>query len=639
MCGIFGWLREDGLPDYEIGRRITDLLKHRGPDDSGYKIVNNCFLGHRRLSIIDVSKAGHQPFSSADGRYNIVFNGEIYNYLELRNELIAEGISFSTQTDTEVLLHAYLRWGKECLNKLEGMFAFAIFDRNAQELFLCRDHLGQKPLYFTQQNGNFIFSSELRCIIKHPQVDPRIELKSILKYHVYDFLPRNLTPLRNVWKLPPGHFLVLRNNSIVIHEYWKSTPGHNESKITIDKAISQLDSLLFDSVKKHLRSDVPYGIFLSGGIDSSLVTHYARSVLGKDDLKTFSVAFEYKNFDESKVAQAVARKYGTNHTVIPMTKESILNSIHKILDHLDEPLANPGLVNSYFISNFAAGDIKVALSGNGGDELFGGYVTFKADLASKILSALPDQFINSFKFLSSKVLSASSDYMSFDFKVNNLLKGFPGPDILRNQCWLAAISPEEIPGLYKGLNLPDLFFKRATIKDNIFEEVTDAAYPVEKSNLRNKMLIQYQKLFLPEFVCANTDRASMSVSLEVRSPFIHRPIIEFANTLPQNLKIRKNKLKYLLFELGKRLGLPREVLNHPKQGFTFPVAGWLRTDLKETMEEVFSQETVSRFGIIDKNRISLLKREHLSGKRNHYKALWNLLTLFKWMQNFPEVYV
>jgi asparagine synthase (glutamine-hydrolysing) len=639
MCGIFGWLRDDGLPDYETGKKITDLLKHRGPDDSGYKIVHNCFLGHKRLSVIDVSKAGHQPFSSADGRYNIVFNGEIYNYSELRNELNAEGIIFSTHSDTEVLLRAYIRWGKECLNKLEGMFAFAIFDRKTQELFLCRDPLGQKPLYFTQQQNNFIFSSELRCIIKHPQVDPRIELKSLLKYHVYDFFPHNLTPLRNVWKLPPGHFLIFNNNSIAIHKYWESVPGQHENKMTMDEAIDQLDFLLFDSVKKHLRADVPCGIFLSGGIDSSLVTHYARRALGKDGLRTFHVKCGYKNFDESKIADLAARKYGSIHKIMPMTEESALNSIHKVFDHLDEPLANPGLVNSHFISHFAAQDIKVALCGNGGDELFGGYVTFKADLASKMFSGLPDSFINAVKFVSSKVLSSSSNYMSFDFKVNNFLKGFPGPDILRNQCWLAAFPPEEIPWLYKGLNLQGPFFERAIVKDNILEEVTEVSHSVGKGNLRDKMFLQYQRLFLPEFVCAHADRASMSVSLEVRSPFIHRPIIEFANSLPQNLKIRNNQLKYLLFRLGRRIGLPREVLSHPKQGFTFPVARWLRTSLRDTMEEVFSNKSISRLGIIDKNRILILKKEHLSGKRNHYKALWNLLTLFKWMQNFPEVYV
>ena len=640
MCGIFGWVtdKHKGAPDFETGKSLTDLLVHRGPDDSGYRLIQNCFLGHRRLSIIDLSEAGRQPFASPDNRHHMVFNGEIYNYLEIRKELEQIGIGFSTKSDTEVLLNAYIKWGAACLDKIEGMFAFAIYDSLSHEFFLCRDHIGQKPLYYTYKNGHFIFSSELRSIIKHPVVDPRVDIESLLKYNLYDFTPYDKSILKDVYKLPPAHYLIFKEGKININMYWNSVP-EVDNCITMEDALERIDALMLSSVEKHLRADVPYGVFLSGGIDSSLITSYARRVLGGNELKTFSVAVEFENFNEADVAASVAGKYKTTHKILHMGEEELKHSINVMINHLDEPMADPGLINAHFISANAVKDIKVALAGDGGDELFAGYITFKAESIAKIMGKAPE-FVSAFlKFIVRRLLPSSPKYMSLDFRLNGFLKGFPGPELLRNQCWIGAMTPEVIRGLYKDIDISGAFFNRDLKGENIFSELVQVSQPVKDSNLVDKMLFQYQKFFLPEFVCAHTDRASMKVSLEVRSPLIHKPLIEFANRLPKELKVKNGRLKRILFDLAERREMPQEVLNHPKQGFIFPVAGWLRTHLRDMMEEILSEKSISESGMIDAKIVKKMKSEHLSGRFNHYKPLWNLLIFFKWLRNFPEVHV
>lgn len=638
MCGIFGWLTDSdkAAPDFEVGRKLTDLLVHRGPDDQGYRIIKNCFLGHRRLSIIDITTAGRQPFSSPDGRYHMVFNGEIYNYPELKKELEEAGVRFATRSDTEILIHAYMNWGVKCLDRLEGMFVFAVYDGVKEELFLCRDHIGQKPLYYTYSDGNFVFSSELRSIIKHPYAEPRLDMESLLKYNLYDFVPYDRSILANVHKLQAGHYLILKDRTVKIRQYWESVPGQNLN-LTIDDAIEELDGLLLSSVEKHLRADVPYGVFLSGGMDSSLIVSYARRVLGKSDLKTFSVAVDFENFNESAVATAVAKKYGTRHKVLHLGEKELQNSIDVMLSHLDEPMADPGVINAHFISAHAVKEIKVALAGDGGDELFGGYITFKAEKIAKVFDKSPAWMISLLKYFVSRFVPSSPKYMSLDFKLNGFLKGFPGPDLLRNQCWVGAMTPEMIRGLYRDTDFSPLFFLRDLRSRSIFSEMIEVSKPVRDHRLMDKMLFQYQKFFLPEFVCAHTDRASMKVSLEVRSPLIHRPLIEFANRLPKQMKVKSGRLKRILFDLAERRGLPGEVLTHPKQGFIFPVAGWLRTHLRGMMEELLSEKNVSELGIIDAEMVKKMKEEHLAGTYNHYKPLWNLMVFFKWLKNFPEV--
>lgn len=638
MCGIFGWItdKHKGTPDFETGKRLTDLLAHRGPDDSGYRLIQNCFLGHRRLSIIDLSEAGRQPFASPDNRYHMVFNGEIYNYIEVREELEAAGLNFSTKSDTEVLLKAYIKWGAACLDKVEGMFAFAIYDSFSHELFLCRDHIGQKPLYYTYKNGHFIFSSELRSIIKHPAVDPRVDIESLLKYNLYDFAPYDKSILKGVYKLPPAHYLKLKDGKISLHRYWNSIPKA-AAGITMEDALERIDELMLSSVEKHLRADVPYGVFLSGGLDSSLIVSYARRVLKDKELKTFSVSVDFENFNEADVAASVAEKYKTAHNVLHMGEKELKHSINVMIDHIDEPMADPGLINAHFISANAVKDIKVALAGDGGDELFAGYITFKAESIAKIMGKSPEFVIAFLKFIVRRFVPSSQKYMSLDFRLNGFLKGFPGPELLRNQCWVGAMPPEAIHNLYKNIDIPVKFFNRELNENNIFSELIQVSQPVKDSNLVDKMLFQYQKFFLPEFVCAHTDRASMRASLEVRSPLIHKPLIEFANSLPKELKVKNGKLKRIFFELAARHALPDKVLNHPKQGFIFPVAGWLRSHLKETMDEILSEKNVSQIGIIDYSKVKQMKLEHISGKFNHYKPLWNLVIFFKWLRNFPEV--
>jgi len=637
MCGIFGWLTTDNSNriNVEVGRSLSQLLSHRGPDAYGQYHSSRCFLGHQRLKVIDLSDEANQPMSDPSGRYYVIFNGEIYNYIELRKELEKEGLRFRTASDTEVLLRAYITWGKKCFSRLEGMFVFAIYDSLDHSLVLCRDFAGQKPLYYTLQGGHFIFASELRGIIEHPDVEGNIDIMNVFKYHIYDVFPFETTPIQNVFKLLPGHLLELRDGKVTIEKYWQSVPGAG-SITSVDEALDQLDSLLTASLIKHLRSDVPYGVFLSGGVDPSLVAYYARKVLNAEELKTFVVAVNFMGFDERPTAMAVSDWLGCRSHVFHLDEQGIFSSMNEMFVHIDEPLADPGLMNAHFISKNARQHIKVALAGDGGDELFGGYVTFRAIPWLREIGYLPDRLLLPFIHLVRKMSPDKYGYMSLDFKLQQFMKGYRTEDVYRLPCWLAAFSPHQLFSLYKK-DYVARFSSPGALNDELFHELSSSVGETGTNSLANVMLLQYQKFFLPEFVLAHTDRASMQQSLEVRCPLLDKPIFEFANTLPLHLKVNNSKLKVLLFELLNHLDFPQEAVRHPKRGFTFPLASWLRGRLKHVMLDVLSPENIDAVGVFDRLFIEQLIREHVSGKANHYRELWNLIVLFQWIKKYSKL--
>lgn len=639
MCGIFGWivLNDDYVIDVEVGSSLTGMLNHRGPDATNFYHDDKTFLGHCRLKIIDLSDDANQPMSDDSNNYLLVFNGEIYNYIELKKELEKAGVLFRTSSDSEVLLRSFIQWGSDCLNKIEGMFAFAVYNRYDKSLFLARDHMGQKPLYYTFQKGQFIFSSELRSIINHPAVDKHIDLSKVFQYHVYDVFPFESTPLHNVKKLLPGHYMELNNGNVTIKQYWNSVPGQSRGLVSLDDALESLNDLLTDSVSKHLRSDVPFGVFLSGGVDSSLVTSYAKKVLKDKDLHTFSVQVNFSNFNESPIAKLVSNKLGCKAHYLPLNDDEIIDSMDEMFNNLDEPLADPGLINSFFIAKKAREFIKVALAGDGGDELFGGYITFKAVSWLERTKFLPDNLIPVMLMLSKMLVFNKNSYMNPYFKLKQFVKGKEANSFNRLPKWLAAFSIEEINQLYNS----DFLFhdkeEKSLSEESLFSDLYRASTGLQGMDLTNIMLYQYQKYFLPEFVLAHTDRASMQTSLEVRCPLIDKSIVEFANDLPLKLKIKNGKLKRILFELLKMLEFPADVITHKKQGFTFPVASWLTNRLKSRMMNLLNPDKIRSEKIFNESYIAGLIDDHLSLKENNYRALWNLMVFFQWKENFPNL--
>lgn len=640
MCGIFGWIITDKTSTIDIGKAeaLTRLLHHRGPDATGFYKGDRFFFGHTRLKIIDLSNQANQPFSDLTDRYSIVLNGEIYNYLELKKELEHEGLQFRTKSDTEVLLYSFIYWGKDCLQKLEGMFAFAVFDKKDHTLFLCRDHLGQKPLYYTYQKDNFIFASELRSIIEHPNVENYIDMNNILKYHIYDVFTFEDTPVQNVKKLLPGNYLELKNEKIIIKKYWDSVPGEQRCDLSVADAMEQLDGLMTRSLNKHLRSDVPFGVFLSGGIDSSLITYYAKKVLKEKELSTFSIAVDFDNFNEGHVAEAVSKQLRCNSHMFHLNEQGIFNAMEVMFSHIDEPLADPGLLNSYFLAKNACNHIKVALVGDGGDELFGGYITFQAvPWLKRLQSYLPAKLFPVMVMIIKKLLVNKNKYMGIDFKLKQFMKGFLVDDLIRLPMWLASFTIEDIQKLYKKDFLIQNCLEQKPDIDMIFSGLREVSKNVETKSLFDIMLYQYQKYFLPEFVLAHTDRASMRTSLEVRCPFVDKSIIEFANKLPMDLKIKNGQLKKILTGLMESLNFPQYVVNHKKQGFTFPVASWLKGMLNKKMIDLLTPSGDESADIWNWPYITQMVNEHLEGKENHYRALWNIMVFIQWRRNYPNL--
>jgi len=630
MCGIFGWFSEN--IDMKIGKEITGLLKHRGPEAINYFYNKNLFFGHTRLKIIDLSNNANQPFSSIDGNYTIIFNGEIYNYLEIKSELNLLGVKFRTDSDTEVLLNSYIKWGMKFLDKINGMFAFAIYDKLSEKLIIARDHLGQKPLYYYYKDADLIFASELRALLKHPDIPNKISIDNLIKYNYIDVFAFDNTPIKNVRKLLPGHYLVYSKRNLKIIKYWDSLPINN-NEYNSEDLIENLDDLLFTSVKRHLRADVPTGIFLSGGMDSSLITFYANKVLGNENLKTYNVSVKYGNFNESSVAESLSKKLGITLKTFELNKNGIINSMSSMFSHLDEPLADPGLLTSNFLSEKAKKSITVALAGDGGDELFGGYLTFKAIKYLKYRKIIPESFLMILISIIRKIFN-SNKYMSVDFKLRQFSNGL----LLKNKQnsligWNSTMSAYKLKTIYNR----NIFY--SLNKDISYEKelLTDFSFYSDKikdGSMENVFLYQYQKYFLPEFVLAHTDRASMRSALEVRAPLLDKSIVEFANAIPVKIKLKNGILKKVLIDLMNYNNFPKTVIKHKKQGFTFPVALWIKTYLRKDLTR-YIEYLIENWGqIYNGETLIKLLDEHMNGKENNYRILWNLAVMSNWLMKY-----
>jgi asparagine synthase (glutamine-hydrolysing) len=625
MCGLFGWLSyRRGLADaeHEQARAATKLLAHRGPDSQGEWLDNHVFMGHRRLSIIDLSTAANQPFKDRTGRYILTYNGEIYNYLELRTELASAGWKFQTGSDTEVLLAGLLTWGQSALTRFDGMFTLALHDSLTGEHLLARDPLGQKPLYYVLTSDGAIYASELRSLLALPGQSWTIDRTNFLRYLMLGYYAWDQTPLTGVHKLLPGHCLRVSRESSRIERYWESLPGKNELDITENEALGEFERLFARSCAQSMRSDVPYGVFLSGGIDSSLVAAFCRE--NNPSVRTVSVAMSEADYDESNKASAVNAQLGITHSqTVTMSDQAIQESLGAVLTSLDEPNADPGYVNAYYLARAARQFMTVALAGDGADEFFSGYPPFIGLGVTAWMRHMPVPALSLARSLAES-LPASDGYLGLQFKALAFLQGFPASDAIRFPLWLSALPQRDL----------DQLCRRDGASTGLFDYVEQFMAPLRDGTLQQKLLYYYQKTFLPEFVCMHTDRAAMQSSLEVRSPFLSLPLVEFANRLPDRFKMKNGNLKVLLRRAAAKRGLSAEIVEQRKQGFTFPVARWLKTTLRPHAEALLSPDG-STDDLIDPSVVRRYVDDHMNGRRNNYRLLYHLIVFRAWRSNYP----
>jgi asparagine synthase (glutamine-hydrolysing) len=619
MCGIAGFT---GWGDERIARNMIQAINYRGPDSTGVFAHSEFTFAFARLAIIDLRPEGNQPMMSADNRFIIVFNGEIYNYQSLRKELEPH-FSFRSLSDTEVLLNLYARDGVNMLQSINGMFAFAIYDFEKKELFVARDRMGKKPLYYTATNNSFVFASELKALLQHPSVTKKLNIEAVNQYLTFDYVPTPSSIVQNVFKLEAGNYLIVKDNQVIKKQsYWEHDFSRHNS-ISFTDAVHQLDVLLNDAVKSRLMSDVPLGVFLSGGLDSSAVAYYAQKN-STQKIKTFSIGFENKSYDEASYALQVSKHLSTDHYTEILSAQQTLDLMDEILPLVDEPFADASLIPTYFLSKHTRHFVTVALGGDGSDELMAGYPTFISNYFKGPFANLPKPVIRTLMSFFGSVLKASDKNISLDFKISQFLRGFlESPDHI-HQLWLGSF----VPGEKKALFLPEVY---SSLSDKSGLSIIDNCFKTAKADWTDfeKTSYYYYQTYLQDDILVKVDRASMYNSLEVRAPFLDKNVVEFLNSLPRKYKQKGLESKHILKKLmeGK---LPDNIIYRPKKGFGIPLSHWIRHELKGSIQETL----LDKDELFDKRFIEKIFSEHQSKKANHRKLIWNLFVLKKFLSYY-----
>ena len=630
MCGITGWA--DSVSDKPtlggdeaLLRRMCAKMTHRGPDAEGIWLGNGAALGMRRLAIIDL-KTGDQPFWNRDKSVFAIANGEIYNFRELRVELEKKGYTFNTDSDIEVLPHLYDEYGSDFVEKLNGMFAIALWDLQKKRLILARDRFGEKPLYYGVFNKKLIFASEPKVLLEHPNVKPGLDLSALNQFLSFDYVPAPRSIYDGIYKLPAAHLLTWTEGEFELTEYWrlgfnKLTPVH-----TVDDAAEHLRELLCDSVDMRLISDVPLGVLLSGGIDSSTVAALAQKNSAKR-IKTFSIGFEEDSFDESEHARKVANHLGTEHFEQRLSVDTAKDLIADIGKWLDEPLSDGSLIPTFLLSRFVREHVTVALGGDGGDEIFAGYPMYPGHKAARIYNRIPGFVRSNLIEPAVERLPSSTRNISFDYKAKRFVRSANYDQITRHHSWFGSFSAEEKKGLLSKR------FHDAVETDDIYENArellknSNAVDPIEQMQLID------MKHYLAEDILTKVDRASMAVSLEVRAPFLDHRVAEYAASLPSGYKLRGRTTKFILKRAVNDL-LPDSIIKRPKKGFGIPIAEWLKGPLNPLLHEMLEQERLKKQDLFNPKAVHTFIRDHQEGKSNNYKQLWTLLVFQLWYENF-----
>ncbi|KPJ75683.1 MAG: asparagine synthase [Deltaproteobacteria bacterium SG8_13] len=612
MCGICGFI---GNGDEEDLKRMTAAVAHRGPDEQGYWFDPQCavYLGHRRLAIVDIP-GGHQPMWTADGRIGVIFNGEIYNHLQLRDELIRTGSVFtSDHSDTEVLLHGYRRWGTQLPGRLNGMWAFALWDRTTKQLFISRDRFGKKPLYYTFQNHTFAFASELTSLTRHRKLAAALSKANLKKYFAYGFIPSPGCLFKGFHKLPGGCNLLfdLRNQTFKTWRYWEFTiePFTRIPKNAEEQWGEEIRTLLRAAVKRRLMADVPLGVLLSGGLDSSSITAMAAQLVDRGKLKTFTIGFEEPSFDEARFAEDVAGRYGTDHHHQTFSVERIRKHLPDIADRLDEPFGDSSILPTYVLCRMARKQVTVALSGEGGDELFAGYDPFRALALARLYAAVTPRPLHPAVRMAAALLPTAHRYMATGFRIQRFLRGLSYPQPLWNPVWLGPLEPVELEEL----------FREPTDIEAVYCEAIECWENATSKNTADQTLEFYTKLYLQDNIMVKADRAGMMNSLEVRSPYLDIELVNFVRRIPSEWKLRRGRTKYILKKALAPL-LPAQLIHRTKQGFAAPVGKWFLESKLRWHDGGTPADLSQRF-------IDRMRSQHLSAKTDHRLFLWNIWLL------------
>ncbi|MBN2408564.1 MAG: asparagine synthase (glutamine-hydrolyzing) [Candidatus Aminicenantes bacterium] len=631
MCGICGIAAPSSAEpvDRPLVEAMCRTLAHRGPDDQGVYAGKTVGLGARRLSIIDL-EGGHQPLANEDGTIWIAHNGEVYNFPGLREELIARGHRFSTRTDTETIVHAYEEWGEEFVHRLRGMFAFALWDGKERRLHLVRDRLGVKPLYYTLlDDGTLVFGSELKALLVHPRVGRAIEPRALDFFLTLEYVPSPLCILKDIHKLPAGHTLTFEDGRIEIKEYWDirsgAEAGGDPSKRRLPEVMDELYARLKEAVKLRLVSDVPLGAFLSGGIDSSTIVGLMRE-LGASPIKTFSIGFEETSYNELPYARRTAEMFATEHEEFTIEPRA-LELTEKLIRHLDEPFGDFSIFPTYLVSKMARPHVKVILSGDGGDEVFGGYEHYQAQ---KIASCPPVRLAGRLASPLINRLPPAARKKGVWNKLQRFLQGFEHAPGNRHLRWMMFLSRKDRERLYSAgfrerLGAVDEIFRIPPFR-RIYERLPDF------DRTTGELYVDL-KSYLVDDIMVKVDRMSMAASLEAREPLLDHKLVEFVFGLEGRLKLHGLTTKWIFKKTMERL-LPAENIHRPKEGFSIPIKHWLRRELRELMLDHLSERRIREAGFFNPGAVQRMVSAHLSGRKNFSHQLWALLVFEIWKENY-----
>lgn len=662
MCGIAGWINLDTTkPNHNAEPALHSMCEkivHRGPDSEGLWVDETVALGMRRLSIIDL-KTGDQPVFSEDKSVIVMMNGELYNYREVRAELEKDGFKFVTKTDTEILPHLYQKYGDAFLDHVNGMYAFSLWDARTKKLIIARDRFGEKPLYYGVFDGKLIWASEPKAILAHPSVKPELDLNALRHYISFDYVPAPMSIYKGIHKLPAAHVLMVENGEVRTRRYWDiswtadgagglllsvppavaggsfngsdqangRSPAKTQSRKeeTLSEKAEELKELLSDAVRMRLVSDVPLGILLSGGIDSSTVAAFATQH-APERVKTFSIGFEEDSFDESKYARKVAKHLDTEHYEDKLSATTAGDLISEIGKWLDEPMSDGSLIPTFLLAQFVRKHVTVALGGDGGDELFAGYPMYYAHTLAAKYNAIPSFVRSGLIEPIVNALPVSTDNMSFDYKAKRFVRSAKYDDVSRHHGWFGSFSIDQ----HEKLFTKDFL---AQTDADIYRGVRELVDASDAKNIIEKAQYADINYYLAEDILTKVDRAAMAVSLETRAPFLDPRVGQFAASIPVEYKLKGKSGKVILKEAMKDL-LPHDILHRPKKGFGIPIAEWLKGRLNGLMHEMLSPERLNKQGLFNLDYVQKLIKEHETGAASHHKELWTLLVFQLWYRRF-----
>ncbi len=625
MCGICGISSHASnlLSQNQILEQMNNSMTHRGPDDSGYHVEPCAALAMRRLSIIDLA-TGHQPISNEDDSIWLVFNGEIYNFQEIRENLERRGHRFKTMSDSEVIIHAYEEYGDDCVDHFNGMFGFALWDSNKRRLMIARDRVGIKPLYYSHHQGQLVFGSELKAVLNNPHVPREVDPIALNHFLTLEYIPSPYSIFKHIRKLPAGHRLVYENDQVRIEKYWDIK--RDPVSMSEQEAIERLKWLLHDSVRLRMVSDVPLGAFLSGGLDSSGIVSYMSDASSVTP-QTFSIGFQESTYNELPFARSVANKFGTQHRE-EILKPDILDLAYKLISHLDEPLGDFSIFPTFLVSQMARKHVKVVLSGDGGDEVFGGYDTYVAQNMARTYQFLP-------AVMRQRILPSILDRLpprpakkGFINKAKRFVEGGALPSHLQHTRWMMFMNQANKQDLYSGAMLD--YIADASVESTLGSYFAQAEAE-DFDPLAQQQFVDI-KTYMAENILTKVDRMSMAASIEARVPLLDHRIVEFGVNLPASLKMNGGNTKSVLRQvMADRL--PADVLNKPKEGFSIPIKHWLRGPLNPLMMELLSPERVSQRNYFNPETVTRWIGEHMAGRVNHSHRLWALMVFELWQQN------